>query len=540
MENKSDNSDKKYIFVTGGVLSGLGKGIIAASLGLLMKSRGYKPTLQKVDPYLNVDAGTMNPYQHGEVFVTDDGAETDLDLGHYERFINESLTAANNVTTGKVYSSVMEKEREGKYLGKTVQIIPHITDEIKKDINEPLEESDSDLIITEIGGTVGDIESLPFLEALRQMKDEIPRENIAFIHLTLVPYLKTSKELKTKPTQHSVKELRGIGITPDIIVARCDRPLPRPVRKKIGLFCDVPTENVIEGRNKDVIYEVPQAMAEEELDVRVLEKLNLQKKERDISSWSSRVSRIKNPDKKVTIGMFGKYTELEDAYISIIEAFQHGAAETGIKPEFRWFSSEDLEREELEDYMQDVDGVVIPPGFGKRGVEGKIATAKIARENDVPLFGICLGMQVATIEFARNVIGMGEANSTEFDPKASDLVIDLMPEQIEIEKKGGTMRLGSYESTVKQSTKTADIYEKELIQERHRHRYEFNNEYRESFQEAGMELAATSLDGQLVEVIELEDHPWYIGVQFHPEFKSRLEDPHPLFTSFLRACGEEK
>jgi CTP synthase len=540
MNNNPQNSDNKYIFVTGGVLSGLGKGIVAASLGRLLKSRGFKPTLQKVDPYLNVDAGTMNPYQHGEVFVTKDGAETDLDLGHYERFINEELTGANNVTTGMVYSSVMEKERKGEYLGKTVQIIPHITNEIKRDIKEPLEESDSDLIITEIGGTVGDIESLPFLEALRQMKDEIPPENVAFIHLTLVPYLKTSKELKTKPTQHSVKELRGIGITPDIIVARCDRDLPQSVRNKIGLFCDVPTENVIENQNMDVIYEVPMAMEKEELDERVLEKLNLPKRSKDMSDWSRRVEKIKNPDDEVTIGMFGKYTELEDAYISITEAFQHGAAETGIKPQFLWFSSEDLEKSDLEDHLEKVDGVVIPPGFGKRGVEGKIATAKLARKKDIPLFGICLGMQVATIEFARDVIGHEEANSTEFDPDASDLVIDLMPEQIEIENKGGTMRLGSYESTITPGTKTEKIYDKRTISERHRHRYEFNNDYREEFEDSGMKMAATSLDGQLVEVIEYEDHPWYIGVQFHPEFNSRLEDPHPLFTSFLRACRVKK
>ncbi len=536
MNNEHDHSDKKYVFITGGVLSGLGKGIIAASLGRLLKSRGYNPTLQKVDPYLNVDAGTMNPYQHGEVFVTRDGAETDLDLGHYERFINEELSGINNVTTGKVYSAVMEKERQGEYLGKTVQIIPHITNEIKRDIKQPLEESDSDMIITEIGGTVGDIEGLPFLEALRQMKDEIPSENVAFIHLTLVPYLKTSKELKTKPTQHSVKELRGIGITPDIIVARCDRELPDSVRKKIGLFCDVPTENVIEGRNMDVIYEVPLEMDKEELDERVLEQLELPKKQKDLTDWSNRVERIKNPDEKVTIGMFGKYTELEDAYISITEAFQHGAAETGIKPEFLWFSSEDLEKSDLEEHLAKVDGVVIPPGFGKRGVEGKIATAKLAREKGIPLFGICLGMQVATIEFARNVIGLAEANSTEFDPDASDLVIDLMPEQLEVEKKGGTMRLGSYDSKIEPGTRTEEIYGSRNISERHRHRYEFNNDYREVFEEAGMKMAATSLEGQLVEVVEYEDHPWYIGVQFHPEFNSRLQDPHPLFTSFLRAC----
>lgn len=537
MNSSSIATDNKYIFVTGGVLSGLGKGIISASLGLLLKSRGYEPTLQKIDPYLNVDAGTMNPYQHGEVFVTDDGAETDLDLGHYERFIDEDLSAANNVTTGKVYSSVIEKERKGEYLGKTVQIIPHITDEIKSMINEPLEQSDSNIIIAEVGGTVGDIESLPFLESLRQLKDEIPSENAAFIHLTLVPYLQTSKELKTKPTQHSVKELRGIGITPDIIVARCDRHIPADVRKKIALFCDVPEKNVIEDRNSDVLYTVPLAMAREKLDQRVLEKLKLKKKKQDLSVWSSRVNQIQNPDRTVKIGMFGKYTELEDAYISIIEAFQHGAAETGIKPEFEWFSSDDLNHNDLEDHLERVDGVVIPPGFGKRGVEGKISTAKLARENKIPLFGICLGMQVASIEFARNVLGLEDANSTEFDPEAGNPIIDLMPDQIEVENKGGTMRLGSYESQVQPGTKTEKIYGKQTIHERHRHRYEFNNDYREQFKRARMTLAATSLNGQLVEIIELQNHPWFIGVQFHPEFKSRLKDPHPLFSDFLRACS---
>ncbi|MFP3952843.1 MAG: CTP synthase [Candidatus Acetothermia bacterium] len=538
MNSTVKEMDNKYIFVTGGVLSGLGKGIIASSLGLLLKSRGYNITLQKIDPYLNVDAGTMNPYQHGEVFVTEDGAETDLDLGHYERFINEDLSASSNVTTGMVYSTVIEKERRGEYLGKTVQIIPHITEEIKAKIDEPLDRTDSNIIIAEVGGTVGDIESLPFLESLRQLKDEIPRENVAFIHLTLVPYLKTSKELKTKPTQHSVKELRGIGITPDIIVARCDRPIPEKVKKKIALFCDVPMENVIENKNMDVLYNIPLAMADERLDVRVLEELELPRKEQELSEWQRKVDKIKNPDSSVKIGMFGKYTELQDAYISIIEAFEHGAAETGIKPEFEWFSSDDLNKESLGDHLERMDGVVIPPGFGKRGVEGKIATAKLARENDIPLFGICLGMQVASIEFARNVLGLEGANSTEFDEDAEDPVIDLMPDQIEIKNKGGTMRLGSYESDVKPGTKTEDIYGKNTIHERHRHRYEFNNDYRDAFNEAGMRMAATSLNGQLVEVIELEGHPWYIGVQFHPEFRSRLERPHPLFADFLRACAE--
>lgn len=538
MNSSKSALDNKYIFVTGGVLSGLGKGIISASLGLLLKSRGYDPTLQKIDPYLNVDAGTMNPYQHGEVFVTDDGAETDLDLGHYERFINENLSGVNNVTTGMVYSSVIEKERRGEYLGKTVQIIPHITNEIKTRINEPLYQTDSNIIIAEVGGTVGDIESLPFLETLRQLKDEIPPENVAFIHLTLVPYLKTSKELKTKPTQHSVKELRGIGITPDIIVARSDRPIPEKVKKKIALFCDVPMKNVIENQNVDILYDVPLAMADESLDERVLEELELPKKEQDLSVWKSRVARIKNPENNVKIGMFGKYTELEDAYISIIEAFQHGAAETGIKPEFKWFSSDDLNHDSLEESLQEVDGVVIPPGFGKRGVEGKIATVKLARENEIPLFGICLGMQVATIEFARNVLGLEGANSTEFAEDAEDPVIDLMPDQIEIQNKGGTMRLGSYESEVKPGTKTEAIYGGCTIHERHRHRYEFNNDYRDDFSAAGMIMAATSLNGQLVEVIELDDHPWFIGVQFHPEFRSRLKQPHPLFADFLKACRD--
>jgi len=539
--DRKKKNDNKYIFVTGGVLSGLGKGIITASLGRLLKSRGYRPTLQKIDPYLNVDAGTMNPYQHGEVFVTDDGAETDLDLGHYERFINENLSSANNVTTGKVYWSVMEKEREGEYLGKTVQIIPHITDEIKEMIDQPLQESDSNVIIAEIGGTVGDIESLPFLEALRQLKDEIPRQNVAFVHLTLVPYLKTSKELKTKPTQHSVKELRGIGITPDIIVARCDRPLPEKVRDKIALFCDVPSQNVIEGRNLDNIYQVALAMADEELDERVLELLDLSSGESaDMKDWAKRVRRIKEPETTAKIGMVGKYVELEDAYISITEAFQHGASETGIKPQFEWISAEDMAEEDIKEHLKDLDGVVVPPGFGKRGVEGKINAIKFARENKIPFFGICMGMQSATIEFSRDALGLEGANSTEFDPHTPHPVIDLMEDQLEVEQKGGTMRLGGYHSQLKPGTKTREIYGRGEVTERHRHRYEFNNDYREEFEAAGMELAATSMNGKLVEVIELRDHPWFIGVQYHPEFRSRLEEPHPLFSSFLRACKDRR
>ena len=530
--------DPRYVFVTGGVLSGLGKGIITASLGRLLKSRGYQPTLQKIDPYLNVDAGTMNPYQHGEVFVTEDGAETDLDLGHYERFINKDLSSANNVTTGKVYWSVMTKEREGEYLGKTVQIIPHITNEIKRMIKQPLQESDSNIMIAEVGGTVGDIESLPFLEALRQFKDDLGPGKIVFIHLTLVPYLKTSKELKTKPTQHSVKELRGIGITPDIIVARCDRPLPEKVRNKIALFCDVPAENVIEGRNKDSIYEVPLAMREEELDQRILEGLNLPKKDGNLKGWTKRVDSLQHPDKQVRIGMIGKYIELEDAYISIAEAFQHAAAETGIKPNLEWISSEDLSTKEVEPVLKELDGIVIPPGFGKRGVEGKIDTIRYARNSNTPFFGICLGMQSATIEIARNCLGLENANSSEFDPDTPHPVIDLMPDQQEVEKKGGSMRLGSYHAKLTPGTKTKRLYGKEEISERHRHRYEFNNQYRDMFESAGVAFAATSKDDRLVEVIELKDHPWFIGVQYHPEFKSRLESPHPLFCSFVKACLE--
>ncbi len=528
--------DRKYIFVTGGVLSGLGKGIITSSLGKLLLAQGYKPTLQKIDPYINVDAGTMNPYQHGEVFVTEDGAETDLDLGHYERFINQNLSSLNNVTTGGVYWSVIQKEREGQYLGKTVQIIPHITDEIKRKIDKPLEESDSEIIITEIGGTVGDIEGQPYLEALRQLKDEVPRENVVFIHLTLVPYLKTSKELKTKPTQHSVKELRGIGITPDIIVARCDRSLPDKVRKKIAMFCDVPAENVIEGRNLDIIYEVPLKMRDEKLDDRVLEHLDLPTKDGDLENWTKLVRQMENPRSKVKIGMVGKYIDLEDAYISITEAFQHGAAETRVMPDFKWISSEEIRPGNASNKLGNLDGIVIPPGFGKRGIEGKIETVRYAREENIPFFGICVGMQCATIEYARNKLGLENANSREFDPNTPHPVIDLMPDQSEVDKKGGTMRLGSYTSEVKEDTHTRDIYDRDTIKERHRHRYEFNNDYREEFAENGMEIAATSKEGKLVETIELSDHPWFIGVQYHPEFKSRLENPHPLFCDFLKAC----
>lgn len=535
MSNNIAKSNK-FIFVTGGVLSGLGKGIITASLGRLLKSRGYSPTLQKIDPYLNVDAGTMNPYQHGEVFVTKDGAETDLDLGHYERFIDEDLTADNNVTTGKVYWSVLKKERQGEYLGKTVQIIPHITDEIKDNITLPLENSESNMIIAEIGGTVGDIESLPFLEALRQLKDEVPPENTTFIHLTLVPYLKTSKELKTKPTQHSVKELRGIGITPDIIVARCDRPLPEKVRQKIALFCDVLPENVIEGRNKDSIYEVPLAMKDEELDLRTLELLDLPKQEEDMHNWAKRVRQINNPNQSTKVGMVGKYVELEDAYISITEAFQHATAATGIQCNIEWISSERQGDNIDYEKIKTLDGIVIPPGFGKRGVEGKIRTVRYARETKTPFFGICMGMQSATIEFARDVLQLNKAHSSEFDSDTPHPVIHLIPDQEQVDEKGGTMRLGSYETRLKEGTKTKEFYDQTTISERHRHRYEFNNQYREKFINNGMTIAATSKDDKLVEVIELQDHPWFIGVQFHPEFNSRFQAPHPLFKEFLKAC----
>lgn len=530
----------KYIFVTGGVVSSLGKGITAASLGRLLKNRGIKVSIQKFDPYINIDPGTMSPYQHGEVFVTDDGAETDLDLGHYERFIDENLTKNNNVTTGKIYWSVIEKERKGDYLGRTVQVIPHITNEIKERVYRVSKESNVDVVITEIGGTVGDIESLPFLEAIRQIKYDVGMENVCFIHVTLVPYLKKSGELKTKPTQHSVKELRSIGIQPDIIVCRSEKPLSCDLKEKIGLFCNVNSKSVIQNLDAENIYEVPIMLHEEGLDQLVCEKLGLKCSEANNQEWINMVSTIKNLKRKVTIALVGKYVELHDAYISVVEALNHGGYANNAAVNIKWVNAVELTSQNAGDFLQDADGVLVPGGFGDRGIEGKIEAARWARENKVPFFGICLGMQCSVIEYARNVLNLTDAHSSEINPETSYPVIDLMPDQKDIDKKGGTMRLGIYPCKLEKNTKSYEAYGSEVIYERHRHRYEFNNKYREKFVESGLVLAGTSPDGRLVEVIELKDHPWFVGVQFHPELKSRPNRPHPLFREFIKASLNNK
>ncbi|MFW6409851.1 MAG: CTP synthase [Halanaerobiales bacterium] len=528
----------KYIFVTGGVVSALGKGITAATLGRLLKSRGLNVSIQKFDPYINVDPGTMSPYQHGEVFVTEDGAETDLDLGHYERFIDENLSQSNNVTTGMIYGSVIRKERKGEYLGATVQVIPHITDEIKNRITRVSEETEADVVITEIGGTVGDIESLPFIEAIRQLKSDLGKKNIFYLHCTLVPYLNTAGELKTKPTQHSIKELRGIGIQPDAIVCRSDRELTREVNDKIALFGDIEKEAVIEAVDADNIYELPLNFEEEGLADIVLDKLEL--KDRvippELSDWENMVNKMKNRSKTISIGIVGKYVELPDAYISILEALDHAGAVNDTEVDIDLIYAENLENEDANQYLNEFDAVLVPGGFGDRGIEGKIAAIKYARENKIPYFGICLGMQCAVIEFARNVSGLKGANSFEFDPATPHPVIDIMPEQEKIEDMGGTMRLGSYPCVLQEGTISKKAYSIEKVGERHRHRYELNNDYREKLSENGMIMAGLSPDDKLVEIIELEDHPWFVGVQFHPEFRSRPNRPHPLFDSFVEAA----
>ncbi len=530
----------KYIFVTGGVCSALGKGITAASLGRLLKSRGLEVSIQKFDPYINVDPGTMSPYQHGEVFVTDDGAETDLDLGHYERFIDENLSQNNNVTTGMVYDSVITKEREGEYLGATVQVIPHITDEIKNRITRVGRETDADVVITEIGGTVGDIESLPFMEAIRQLKNDLGKENILYLHCTLIPYLTSAQELKTKPTQHSVKELRGIGIQPDAIVCRSDRPLTPEVEDKIALFCDIDKKAVIELLDADHIYEVPLFIEDEGLAGITIEKFNLADKvhKPELTEWKEMVNKIKSLNKSVKIGMVGKYVELPDAYISITEALDHAGVNNDHNVEIEWIYSEDLEEKDDLSLLNNVDGIIVPPGFGKRGIEGKIKSIKYARENNIPFFGICLGMQCAVIEYARNVLKLNKANSTEFDENTPHPVIDLMPEQKNIEEMGGTMRLGLYPCELQKGSRSRIAYNKQNIEERHRHRYEVNNKYRNKFKKQGMNLTGISPGGQLVEIMEVEDHSWFVGVQFHPEFKSRPNRPHPLFVDFVKAAVE--
>lgn len=531
----------KYIFVTGGVTSSLGKGIIAASLGKLLQSRGFRVTIQKFDPYLNVDPGTLNPYEHGECYVTDDGAETDLDLGHYERFLDIPTSQANNVTTGRVYYNVISKEREGAYLGKTVQVIPHITDEIKRNFFALGETGNYDIIITEIGGCVGDIESLPFVEAVRQAKWDLGPNNAIVIHLTLVPYLKAAGELKTKPTQHSVKQLLESGIQPDILVCRAERHLPLEIRKKLALFCNVHINSVIEALDADTIYDVPLLMKKEKLDERVLTKLKLNsKQETDIDSWKEFLGRLKNPTEEVDIALVGKYVELKDAYKSIVEAFIHAGAKNECRVNLKWISSETINQDNVAELLGNVHGVLVAPGFGERGIPGKIEAIRYVRENNIPFFGICLGMQCAVIEFARNVAGLAGANSTEMDQKTAYPVIDLMENQKGIKNKGGTMRLGSYICEFKKGSRGAAAYGKSKIEERHRHRYEFNNAYLEQFESLGLVASGRNADNKLVEVVEIKNHPWFVGVQYHPELKSTVMNPHPLFVAFVKASLESK
>ncbi len=529
-------SAAKYIFVTGGVTSSLGKGIISASLGKLLQARGFKVTIQKLDPYINIDPGTLNPYEHGECYVTDDGAETDLDLGHYERFLNVPTSRSNNVTTGRIYFNVITKERKGEYLGKTVQVVPHITDEIKRNIMSLGETGEYDFIITEIGGCVGDIESLPFIEAVRQVKWEIGSNNVVVIHLTLIPYLKAAKELKTKPTQHSVKQLLEAGIQPDILACRTEMALPIEIRKKLALFCNVQLNCVIEAIDADTIYDVPLLMRKEKLDERVLSKLKIHTKEEpDLEQWKIFLGRVKNPVNEVNIGLVGKYVSLPDAYKSIAEAFVHAGSQNDCKVNLHWISAEDINIDSVPDMLKTLDGVLVAPGFGERGMEGKIETIKYLRENNIPFFGICLGMQCAVIEFARNVLKLN-ASSTELEPKTKHPVIDLMEEQKKVTSKGGTMRLGAYACKLKKGSKAYNVYGETNIQERHRHRYEFNNKYLKQIEDAGLRGVGTNPESGLIEVVELKDHPWFIGVQYHPELRSTVLNPHPLFVKFVEAA----
>ncbi len=529
----------KYIFVTGGVSSSLGKGIIAASLAKLLQARGLKATIQKFDPYINVDPGTLNPYEHGECYVTEDGAETDLDLGHYERFLNIHTSQANNVTTGRIYQTVINKEREGDYLGKTVQVVPHITDEIKRRMLLLGEKNEYDVILTEIGGTVGDIESLPFIEAVRQLQWEMPEEDCLVMHLTLIPYLKAAKELKTKPTQHSVKLMSENGIHPDILICRTERPLTEEIKRKIALFCNVKENAVIEAADASTIYEVPIAMLREKLDLIVLKKLQITKyNEPELGKWKEFLEKLKHPHHKVTIGLIGKYIELQDAYKSILESFIHAGAMNDCKVQVVNVHSEYITDENVSEKLNGLDGLLVAPGFGFRGVDGKIIAVKYARENRLPFFGICLGMQMAAIEFARNVLGIKDADSTEMQPETLNPVIDMMEEQKKISMKGGTMRLGSFPCEIKENTLAYRIYDTPLIEERHRHRWEFNNKYLSRFEDAGMVASGINPQTGLVEIIELPDHPFFIGVQYHPELKSSVETPHPIFVSFIKAAKE--
>ncbi|HAT02010.1 MAG TPA: CTP synthase [Oribacterium sp.] len=525
----------KYVFVTGGVVSGLGKGITAASLGRLLKARGYKVTMQKFDPYINIDPGTMNPIQHGEVFVTDDGTETDLDLGHYERFIDESLDHKANITSGKVYWSVLNKERHGEYEGRTVQVIPHITNEIKSDFYRSEDPAEDRIAIIEVGGTVGDIESQPFLEAIRQFQHEVGHENAIMIHVTLVPYLHASEELKTKPTQMSVRELQRLGLQADILVCRTEQPMPQDIKDKIALFCNVPSNHVLQNSNAEFIYEVPLLMEKEHLAQSVLECLHLPCPDPELDDWKRMVENLRHPEQESVIAIVGKYTQLHDAYLSVVEALKHGGIANHAKVNIRWVDSEEVEKVGAATLLKGVDGILVPGGFGSRGIEGMIMAAQYARENKIPYLGICLGMQIAVIEYARNVLGFADANSTEFDPATTHPVIDLMPEQKGIEDLGGTMRLGAYPCVLNEGSKVHALYGSTEISERHRHRYEVNNDYREEYETSGLQLVGKSPNGHIVEMIELHDHPYYVATQAHPEFKSRPNEAHPLFRGLIEA-----
>lgn len=534
-------SDTKYIFVTGGVTSSLGKGIIGASLAKLLQARGYRVTIQKLDPYINVDPGTLNPYEHGECYVTDDGAETDLDLGHYERFLNVRTSQANNVTTGRIYQSVIEKERRGEFLGKTVQVVPHITNEIKERIQLLGKSGEYDIIITEIGGTVGDIESLPYIEAVRQLLWELGEHNAIVIHLTLVPYLSAAKELKTKPTQHSVKTLMESGIKADILVCRTEHKLSNDIRDKLALFCNVKREAVIESIDAETIYDVPNMMLDERLDIVALKKLELPDTSApDLTQWNEFLKRHKNPKHEVTIGLIGKYVELQDSYKSILEAFIHAGAANEVRVNVTTIHSAYIEESSVHEKISGLDGILVAPGFGERGIEGKITAIKYARENNIPFLGVCLGMQMAVIEFARNVLHLEDANSTEMNAETSHPVIDLMEDQKRITRKGGTMRLGAWECELKQQSIVSEIYGDNTVYERHRHRYEFNNNYKHQMETAGLIATGINPDTALVEIIELQEHPWFVGVQYHPEYKSTVANPHPLFIAFVQAALQHK
>jgi CTP synthase len=530
----------KYIFVTGGVVSSLGKGITAASIGRLLKNRGLKVTIQKFDPYINVDPGTMSPYQHGEVFVTDDGAETDLDLGHYERFIDENLNKYSNITTGKVYSNVIRKERRGDYLGGTVQVIPHITNEIKDQVFRASEATHADVVITEIGGTVGDIESLPFLEAIRQVKSDVGKKNVMYVHCTLVPFIKAAGELKTKPTQHSVKELRSLGIQPDAVVLRTEHEISQDMKDKIALFCDIREEAVIEMRDAANLYEIPLLLQDQHLDQIICDHFELDVPQAEMAEWKELVNRVTHLSKTVNIGLVGKYVELQDAYISVVESLKHAGFAFDADINVHWINSEKMDAGTIREKLSQVDGVIVPGGFGDRGIEGKIEAIRYARENNIPFFGICLGMQLATVEFARNVLGYKDAHSAEINPTTTHPIIDLLPEQKDVEDLGGTLRLGLYPCKLKEGTKTKAAYDgADMVEERHRHRYEFNNEFRAEMEAKGFIFSGTSPDGRLVETIEIENHPWFVACQFHPEFKSRPTRPQSLFKGFIGAAVEQ-